>query len=321
MKDRDRAIDFLRGTAVILMIIIHVTAYYLSDKTTKLIWDYTHFAVPLFVFCAAYVYFIKSEQPFTFTAILKRVKRLIVPYYLFIGVFFLASFLIKNDPFDQAKLTQNLLLMGNRDLNWLVVLFLTFILLFPLIKYLERWKPILWLAAIMSFLSTLYLLIYDPHLHFRTYMWVPWSSIVFIAYFFAQVKKKIYFMAFLSLYAFLLFLDSRFYLFASEQTHVFTENKYPPDLYYLSYGMWLMGIIYILHTKLRIGGTWLQQIFDFFSKHSYEIFFIHFFYLLMLLDQIPYKQIGWIGMTAIVTILTWATIVAWEKLQVTFSRR
>ncbi len=319
-KERDRAIDFLRGIAVLLMIIIHVTAYYLSQKTTRLIWDYTHFAVPLFVFCSAYVYFIKKEHEITFKTLIKRVKRLVIPYYLFLGAFYLTSFFMKGT-INTERLMNDVLLIGNRDLNWLVVLFLSFILLFPGIAYLSRWKFVLYTLAVSSFLSTLYLLFHVPAVHFRMYMVIPWSSVVFIAYFFAHVKNKRYFMMFLSGYAFLLFLDSRFYLSAYEKTFVFTENKYPPNLYYLSYGMWLMGMIYLIHDRFQIGNTFLQTILDFVSKHSYEIFFIHFFYLFILIDRIPYKQIGWVGFTGIILILTWSTIAAWEKLQVIFSRR
>src|SRR5690606_35114871 len=73
---------------------------------------------------------------------------------------------------------------------------------------------------------------------------------------------------------------------------VLVNNKYPPNLYYLSYGIaWIFGLYY-LHQLLRINETVLQQFLNFISRNSYSLFFIHFLYLIILIDilQIRIKQ-------------------------------
>src|SRR3989344_3984886 len=75
MEDRNTTIDFLRGFAMLIMVAIDVTAFYLSQKTTYLVWDYTHFVVPIFVFCSAYLYFErKSDSPFNISYIINDIQ-------------------------------------------------------------------------------------------------------------------------------------------------------------------------------------------------------------------------------------------------------
>lgn len=80
-------IDNLRGISIIAMMIIHATAYFLKDKTAYFIWDNLEWAVPVFVFCSFYVLFeknleFKRDQLIAFYK--KRLKRLILLYYLFL---------------------------------------------------------------------------------------------------------------------------------------------------------------------------------------------------------------------------------------------
>ncbi len=84
----------------------------------------------------------------------------------------------------------------------------------------------------------------------------------------------------------------------------FTENKYPPNIYYLSYGIFLMLIFYVLHRKYGSTIALLQKCFDFLSKHSYSIFFIHFLILGYFLDFTEYKKMEWWGLFGVVLILT-----------------
>ncbi|MDA1317179.1 MAG: acyltransferase family protein, partial [bacterium] len=78
---RNTTIDFLRGLAVLLMMLIHVTAYFLSDPIVRNIWDYTHIVVPLFIFCSGFIFFQRGNYSLDVSSVIKRIKQLILPYY------------------------------------------------------------------------------------------------------------------------------------------------------------------------------------------------------------------------------------------------
>jgi peptidoglycan/LPS O-acetylase OafA/YrhL len=75
-----------------------------------------------------------------------------------------------------------------------------------------------------------------------------------------------------------------------------------------------------VHDHLNIGDTFIQKPFDFLSKYSYEFFFIHYFFLFLLKGKIDLAQFGWYGVTAMLIVLTVATIGAIEKAKTIFAR-
>jgi len=308
MKERNSTIDFLRGFAMLIMVVIHVTAFYLSDKNTSLIWDYVHFVVPIFTFCSAYLYFErKSDAPFNISYVIKRVKRLLIPYYIYLLVYFLFFLIFKNQPLNLMIILKQALLFGGRDLNWLVVLFLYFLFLLPFIRFLSS-KPIyLWAFAFVSFASSIVLLFVKFPIHFRLIMWLPWSAIILFTYFFVSSKNKDRFITISIIVGFLVYFFGRYLLAMQGKTLVFTENKYPPNIYYLAYGLFWISILYTFHNKLSIFVRPFQPFFDFMSRHSYSLFFIHFFYLSIITTTFSYKKIPWWGLSIFLLVISLIT--------------
>lgn len=299
MTERNTTIDFMRGLAVFLMIFIHATAYFQSIPLVRDLWDYTHFAVPFFVFCSAFVYF-QREKPIklSLSYIWKRAKRLIIPYYLFLIPFFTIDFLT-NQRFSFDVLLQKLMLSGGRDLSWLVILFLYLMILIPIIHFMYRSKRALfWLLMISSFLTSVAFLFITLPVGFRLVMWLPWSFFLAMSLLFAVHEKNIRFYIGTACIAALAFIITRDIVSTQGNTLVLTENKYPPNLYYLSYGIFFTAIIYKLHqsaSKTPIVTKWIQPYFDFLSKHSYSLFFIHFLFVKLFVDFGWHKDIGWIS--------------------------
>ncbi len=305
MKERNSTIDFLRGFAMPIMVVIHVTAFYLSEKITYQIWDYTHFVVPIFAFCSAYLYFErKSDSPFNLGYIIKRVKRLLIPYYIYLLVYFSYFLLFKQQAFNLAKIINQALLLGNRDVNWLVVLFLYFLFLLPFIRFLSNKPVYLWTFTIVSFASSIFLLFNAFPFHFRLVMWLPWSTVLIFTYFFVASKNKKRFMIVSIISSILIFSVGKYFLLEQGKTLVFTENKYPPNIYYLAYGMFWVMVLYIFHSKLSIFMKPLQPFFDFMSSHSYSLFFIHFFYLSVVIGTFNYKIIPWWSLGVVLLIVS-----------------
>src|SRR6266403_5134039 len=96
MTERNQLIDNLRGVSMIVIILTHTTAFFPGDKVAYLLWNWSHFAVPIFLFCSAYLFLKKSDdKPLHFFSYLKkRVVRLLLPYYLFFFFFLIALFFI-----------------------------------------------------------------------------------------------------------------------------------------------------------------------------------------------------------------------------------
>ena len=326
MIERNTTIDFLRGFAMLIMVVIHVTAFYLSEKNTSIIWDYVHFVVPIFTFCSAYLYFEKkSDSPFTISSIIKRAKRLLIPYYIYLLIYFLYLSIFKHLPLGFVPILKHVFLFGGRDLNWLVVLFLYFLFLLPFIRFLSN-KPIyLWIFTFISFASSIVLLFVKFPFHFRLIMWLPWSAVLLFTYFFVSSKNKDRFIVISIVVGFLVYFFGRYLLSMQGKTTVFTENKYPPNIYYLAYGLFWITILYTFHNKFSIFIKPIQPFFNFMSRHSYSLFFIHFFYLSIITSSFSYKTISWWTLSIILLIISVVTQIGLNYLfklkKLTFARR
>ena len=88
-KNRSLLIDFFRGSALITIIFIHSLVPYLSQPDIHKWWNWAQYAVQIFVFCSAYVFFsheiTKKEKLFPY--FIRRIKRLLLPYFIFLASF------------------------------------------------------------------------------------------------------------------------------------------------------------------------------------------------------------------------------------------
>ena len=304
---RNTTIDFMRGLAVLLIILIHVTVYFRNNKIASVLWEYSQVAVPIFVFCSAYLYFSKTKQEQLSVAYFwRRIKRLVIPYYAFLLFLFAYTLFFKNVSMQLQPMMKRIffLNMSSNDIDWLVVLFLYFMILMPLIRILS-YKPILfWIFTTISCISAIALLFTDSTLYFRLVMWLPWSLVLIVTYLVVRYESKKWFLpaiitTFLSLY-----IASRAFLLYSGDTLTLTENKYPPNIYYLSYGIFLMLLLYSIYKKYSSKIGFIQKYFDYFSTYSYSLFFIHFLILYYFLDFTEYEKMQWWGLFGIIIIIS-----------------
>lgn len=310
MLNRNTTIDFLRGFAIIIMIVIHVTAYYLNDSIANTIWDYAHFAVPVFIFCSAFVYFErKKDAPFTVSYFYKRAKRLILPYYMYLVVYFPLTILFTKQLPSVRKLIDYIILKGSSShyLSWLVVLFLYLIVLMPFIRFLSKRKPALATFTVITFISCIYFLQNTTPVNFRYIMWLPWSLLVVATWYLVEAKKKIKSILIVTIISIVTFLITRYVLLSSDKSLVLIQNKYPPNLYYISYGLACIGILYLFHHLLLIKNVTLQRFFNFVSMHSYSLFFIHFVYLYIIWDGFHIRSMPWVVFFIFLTTISLLT--------------
>lgn len=261
---------------MILMIIIHATAYFLKDKTASFLWDTSQFVVPVFIFCSVYLFFKKNvlvDRKNIFSYLKKRISRLFVPYYIFLVLFFLSMIFVGHKIPSLSYVSKNIFLYGGLDLNWLPLLFIYVTLLNPLISCLKNKKVLFYLFFAISLISSVFFIFTKAN--YRAVMWLPWSLLIFFTIYFVNNEKnnkKIFYVFLISLitYGLTYYLESRIGHTLNHYT-----NKYPPTIYQISYGIFWTIFLYRLSELNLFKVLKLESIFNFFSNYSYEIFFIH----------------------------------------------
>ena len=281
--NRDKTIDNLRGLAMFAMIVIHAASYYLRNKTTLLIWDNLQWAVPVFFFSSFYLFFLKTKEikkEYLIPFFKKRLTRLLLPYYVFLAAYFFLAFFFDKNHFNSNFFLANFFLYGG-SFNWLVLVFVYFTFLMPVIWYLKRHKIIYWGIFALSVASSFYFIFAKP-IPFRVILWLPWLSYMFFTTFFienANKTKKLFLTAILSLVLFFILRQVEINI-GHNLTHY--ENKYPPTLYHLSFGVFWVIILHWLSEKNVFAVFKFDRLLYFLSINSYPLYFIHILVIYMI---------------------------------------
>lgn len=292
---RFEEIDVLRGIAVFAMILIHVNYFYISQKIPFILWNYSQFAVPVFIFCSSYLFFVKSSS-LSLNYLKKRFSRLLIPYWIFLSLFIPLVYLNEPGKVSINYVLSSILGIGGVDISWLVLLFLIFTILFPLIKSLEKNKILFFAFSLISFIVSLVLVFFSFPLNYKFIMWVPWSLVILFSIFFIKFEAKKWFFPSIIIVSFVLYLVLGFVLANLNHNLSFVNNKYPPNLYLLSFGFFAITLLFWL-AKLKVFKP-LSSGISFLSLNSYNIYFIHYFILYFV--RIFAKNLPWYGIFLLV---------------------
>lgn len=288
-------IDFLRAAAIIGVIAIHVFSDNLTNGLNTFIWNYLHFIIVAFVFCSGYVmYALYASKLTTLKSIglwyKKRLIRLLLPFYYYLFIHYLLTFLFPRFfsglglQFSWKYVLESITLIGGVNLNWLPLLFLQLAVLFPILVYFSKNKKALfWGYVVIASLTTIALTIWQfPYARYRAVMWLPWSLFLILPWYFVRHEQvAIRIKPYLTLAA----LGAVGYIVFSVIWHAvgrsitLIDNKYPPNLYYLSYnigGSFLLASIAVLPFLQK---KKIVALYEFISRTSYSLFFIHFILL------------------------------------------
>lgn len=292
-------IDFLRAIAILAVIVTHVFSYNLSSRQNFLIWNYSHFTIVAFVFCSGYVMFASySQKIYSFSSVMnwyrKRLIRLLLPFYYYFVIHFALVLLFSRFfsglglKFSWQFILQSITFIGGIDLNWLPLLFIELALLFPLlILAFNKRKKIFWgyvsFAIIFTIISTIWQI---PYKFYREIMWIPWSLFLILPWWFYKKENSLkvislsfplYFL--ISLIGFIFFIFLYFVWSHLGRSLTLIDNKYPPNFFYISYEVFgsflLLGMSFLNLFKYK----WILQIYQYISKSSYMLFFIHYIVL------------------------------------------
>ena len=138
-------------------------------------------------------------------------------------------------------------------------------------------------------------------------MWLPWSLITIYAYYFVKYEKEKKWIVGNIFLTAALFVMSYELLIMRNYSLRFFNNKYPPNLYILSYGILSIALLFIIFKYINSRFKTITNILSFYSLYSYEIFFIQYVVIYLLntyIKTIKYSPIGFfIVVFSITTIL------------------
>ncbi|MDA1316670.1 MAG: hypothetical protein O3B87_01445, partial [bacterium] len=243
--------------------------------------------------------------------------RLILPYYLYLIALFGTLFIIDPSSLSADMVIKKFLLFQGRDLSWLVVLFIIFIPLFSFLEYAYQKNRMLFkLIGTIALISSIFLLTNTVDVPFRWVMWIPWMVYLIFTLFYAKGLLSHKMVGLLLVLSALTFFVTRGVLIETDHTLTLTENKYPPNIFYLSYGIFWTILLYELHSFLdtrNVIPITVRKSFDFLSTYAYSLFFIHFWYVVILQKVIDYKMLEWWGFFGVVLGASIVTQVAINK--------
>lgn len=282
-------IDVLRAIAIAGVMLTHSLAVYLGSGTINSVWNYLHFVVVAFVACSGYVSaraYLRQNKPAGLKWLLRRFVRLCLPYYIYVLAYMALAFLFP--PFVKGtgiRLTPSFLISsftftGGADVGWLPLLFLQFAILTPLFFWLLKDKKLFFAAFVLTGLFSL-ITVFHPisSTYSRAIAWLPWSFIFLLGAKIAvsehdqSLKDKT--LIFVSCISFFIFLLFDRLLISWNRPLTLTLHKYPPDLFYLSYGIGTSGLILWFVRQMKLRENSIMKVVVFVSKNSYGMFFLH----------------------------------------------
>lgn len=268
---------------MILVFLLHALALYLNQKTIFYIWDYFHFAVASFIFCSAYVFFkkgisAKEDLQLGVSYFVKRIQRLYMPFFYFFAVLVVCMAVFEPSKLSSTYILNSLLIIGGVDISWLVLLFVQFTVLFPLLLHWYRHNTqLFYFYAVVAVVSSVSLFFYTPELSWKWYMWLPWSVMALFAIFFTQNEEK-YFSRINMVYlgAGIVFVALQILEFIQDGRITIYTHKYPPDLTKISYGILMIGLMHKAYTAGILDKLRVVPFLSFLSTYSYPLFFVHY---------------------------------------------
>jgi len=284
---RDTTIDMLRGFSILMIMLTHATSYFLADSVARFLWNASQFSVAVFIFCSFYLFFKKSPVD-TVPYLKKRFVRLFIPYAVFLVFFIPLQFLSERNSMTTVDVLHYFTLStAGNDLSWLVLLFLQLTIVGVTIKKIENKKLFFYSLFALSFLSTLAFHFKFQFLNFKFIMWLPWSLIIFFTYYLSRHEVKKEFLLKVMIASGVLF--SVLYLLQIGFLHHpnLYDNKYPPNLYHLLYGIFWTCLLIFLEKHGFFNLSFITRVLNFLSRNSYSIYFIHFLILYTIVQLAP----------------------------------
>lgn len=278
-------IDYMRTGALFLIILAHVNA-------PEWLMELRNFDVVMLVFLSGLSYQISANNhTISFKSYLwKRTKKLLFPTWIVLTCIFGVTFCITRsfEPYTLVKVIESYLLYDGIGYVWFVRITLILAIFSPIMckisKYtdnnLKRFIGVLslWLIIYITMLeiynASESVLSYWVRLVYYLYpLYLFGYGIIFflgIKWIFLTVRMKIW----LLICCTSIFVIGRFIMDIK-----ISDNKYPPGLVYLTYGIIWVAVITLIMERMNLSNC--PKVIAFISKNSFMIYLMHIIPILM----------------------------------------
>lgn len=281
---RESCIDTLRAFGLILLMLAHVHPNIIVQQLRC-------FDVPLMLLISGYVAnYNPNEGLFKFY--FKRIKRLLIPVYLFLILIFvswycasLLHFSKLPDNFNTIIINSFLLLNENSiGFIWIIRVFLFMMIMTPLLHQikLDSTRCILLTLSCLAILNIVCVSFYNSSnslslINFLNKEVFIYSFAYFIVFTAGRCLKVSNFKRFLLLTLFGLTTLSIciIYIHYTGSSFIITDYKYPPRLYFISYGMIISLVLFLLFKKYIPRSINDNKVFKFIGCNTIWIYLWH----------------------------------------------
>lgn len=279
---RNYKIDWLRCIGIILVIAAHAG---LPD----LIRELRTFDVCLLVFISGMSQELSHRNQGDFYYLLKRLKKLVIPAYFIMTLLFLGTgyycYYIGTLPIYSLKNYVYTLLLTNKGMGytWIIKIFLMVSLFAPMISKYSRKISHLSFTIISSVICICYCFVCWVYLNYVQEICNGLTDVLIKEYLLGGIAYLIVAsygircMQFQSYKKWAIVISAFAFLIMQMMIGTFipSEYKYPPGLYYISYGVVVSVVLYsIIPTVENKMVTWV-------SKNSYNIYIYHIIFLIV----------------------------------------
>lgn len=320
-RTRDLTIDYLRAVSIVVMIMMHVSPLYPQDRIATSIWIWGQWVVPAFILCSVAVDTAEITDARSYLGYLwRRIIRLMPPYYLWLVAYLVLEAVIGSRPITLQAVAQNLTLTGGYDFNWLIVLFLAVTAALPFLRTIAQRSELQSLITLLVCLTTSAVYMGSRgywYGGYRYFMIIPWWGVTLAVLLIIRWVRSKDWISMATLVLVHLGIFSYWYRYLSAEgmsTHTFA-HKYPPDIYFASFAVWSVAVVYIvmkLVTPAIKKMYALSAVLTAISRRSYAIFFVHILVLYIFRASPLRRGFGYLPFTLVLfagTALSMALLV------------
>jgi len=281
---RDYRIDLLRFIGLSMIMLAHV-------DPPNIIFQLRNFDVPLMVLISGMSFGLTYKNERYLEYVWRRVKRLVLPVWIFLAAYFFALFVFKPQASDleTSIIFSSFLFMKGFGYVWIIRVFLLVALVAPFIYKVNKEVK----SDGIYFLSLLMIMVaYEVCLFLSASAIVSGLGEYFSLVVYYLIPYSILFAFGLRLLTISLATQIRFIIFSAliftglvcflwvKTGHfvVTQEYKYPPSLYYLSYALTISMVLWVTSSKILKGlekCIYLKSVILFIASNSIWIYLWH----------------------------------------------
>ena len=299
-------IDFLRGIAIILILVFHTEVYYKEYSITHY-YIYTTNAILLFYFISGYLFFRQGKLYFI-KKIKSIVRSLLIPYFIFTSVISILKPLVRHQALDWQNIMITIL---SGRASWFIAALILGELLFTAILKISRGKH-QWLSTLAVVCFIIYYLIpFNQHNYWQWQDALLTYFFLYIGYVFHQyqslfhnINKPIYSSLFLLI---LIFIKIYEYHVDIPMRNIAVNHGL---LFLADAVVWLLLVVTVIHFIPR------NKMIEWTGQHSIVYYFLAggcplLVSILMNKAGWHYENFLWRFILAFILTYVFATILTW----------